>query len=118
MAPMVLLDLWEAGGNDHRADVAAGLGWLDQHPEVAEELISDEAGLVWRKVGRREPRKAARALAAATTRVRPGWRLPGVDRLMPPGPRRPRVPPLRAGLAALRVATTPTDRRTRNDAGG
>jgi hypothetical protein len=84
MAPMVLLDLWEAGGHDHRAEVAAGLGWLDRHPEVAEELISDETGLVWRKVGRREPRKAARALAAATTGVRPGWHLPGVDRLMPP----------------------------------
>ena len=53
MAPMVLLDLLEAGGNDHRAEVAAGLAWLDEHPEVSEELISDEAGLVWRKVGRR-----------------------------------------------------------------
>jgi hypothetical protein len=84
MAPMVLLDLWEAGGHDHRAEVAAGLGWLDRHPEVREELIVDEAGLVWRKVGRREPRKAARALNAATTGVHPAWHLPGVDRLMPP----------------------------------
>jgi len=83
MPPMVLMDLWEAGGHDHRAEVAAGLGWLDQHPEVREDLISDEDSLVWRKVGRREPRKAARALAAASTRLRPGWQLPGVDRLMP-----------------------------------
>jgi hypothetical protein len=84
MAPMVLLDLWEAGGTDHRAEVAKGLGWLDRHPEVPAELISDDAGLVWRKVGRREPRKAARALGAATTAVRPGWHLPGIDLLMPP----------------------------------
>jgi hypothetical protein len=84
MAPMVLLDLQEAGGADHRSDIAAGLAWLDRHPEVSEELISDEAGLVWRKAGRREPRKAARALAATTTRIRPGWHLPGVDRVFPP----------------------------------
>ena len=35
--------------------------WLDNHPEVVEELVAERFGLVWRKVGRREPRKAARA---------------------------------------------------------
>jgi len=83
MAPMVLLDLHEAGGSDRRPEVAAGLRWLDDHPEVVEELVSDRFGVVWRKVGRREPRKAARALNAATSAVAPGWRAPGVDRLFP-----------------------------------
>ena len=83
MAPMVLLDLLEAGGQDHRREVAAGLSWLDRHPEVVEELVSDRFGLVWRKVGRREPPKAARALGAATTSVRSGFHLP-LDRLLPP----------------------------------
>jgi hypothetical protein len=84
MAPMVLFDLWEAGGADHRAEIARGLQWLDRHPEVVEELVSDRFGLVWRKVGRREPRKAARMLGAATTSFAPRWRTPGLDRLLPP----------------------------------
>lgn len=84
MAPMVLLDLWEAGGEDHRPEVAAGLAWLETHPEVVEELVSDRFGVVWRKVGRREPPKAARALGAMTTSVWPGLHVPGVDRVLPP----------------------------------
>lgn len=84
MAPMVLLDLKAAGGADHGQSVARGLTWLESHPETVEELISDRWQLVWRKVGRREPRKAARALSALTTSVRPGTHLPGLDRLLPP----------------------------------
>ena len=84
MAPMVLMDLWEAGGADHRAEVAAGLAWFDHNPEVVEELRSDRFGLVWRKVGRREPPKAARAVGAATTSLWPGARVPALDRLLPP----------------------------------
>ena len=84
MAPMVLFDLWEAGGADHRAEIVAGLGWVDDHPEVVEELVTERFGLVWRKVGRREPRKAARAIAAAATSVWQGARVPGLDRALPP----------------------------------
>lgn len=84
MAPMVLFDLWEAGGEDRRADIVAGLSWLDAHPEVVEELVSERFGLVWRKVGRREPRKAARAIGAAATSVWQGATVPGLDRLLPP----------------------------------
>ncbi|MFC4784717.1 hypothetical protein ACT8ZV_09595 [Nocardioides sp. MAHUQ-72] len=84
MAPMALLDLWEAGGSDHRAEVASGLAWLDHHPEVVEELVSDRFGLVWRKVGRREPPKAARGIGALTTALRPGLHAPGIDTLLPP----------------------------------
>jgi hypothetical protein len=84
MAPMVLFDLWEAGGDDRRAEIAAGLGWIDSHPEVVEELVAERFGLVWRKVGRREPRKAARAIGAATTSLWQGFAVPGVDRVLPP----------------------------------
>lgn len=84
MAPMVLLDLLEAGGSDHRNEIARGVGWLTSHPEVVEELVSDRFSLIWRKVARREPRKAARALGAATTALRPGLRMPGIGALLPP----------------------------------
>lgn len=84
MAPMILHDLREAGGADHLASVAAGIRWLDTHPEVLDELVSERFGLVWRKVGRRESGKAARAVAAATTSLRPGLHLPGLTRLLPP----------------------------------
>jgi hypothetical protein len=85
MAPMALFDLLEAGGDDRRSEIALGVSWLDAHPETVEELVSERWGLVWRKVGRREPGKAARAVNAATTSVRPGFHLPGLDRLLPPG---------------------------------
>jgi hypothetical protein len=85
MAPMVLRDLFEAGGDDHRREVAAGLAWLLEPAETAEEMISERFGLVWRKVGRREPRKAARAASAAATWMAPARELPGLDRLLPPG---------------------------------
>jgi hypothetical protein len=84
MAPMVLFDLAEAGGTDHGDAVARGLGWLLRHPEVDEELVDADLGVVWRKVGRRERAKASRVAAGVTTAIRPGWRLPGVDRLLPP----------------------------------
>jgi hypothetical protein len=83
MAPMVLFDLARAGGSDHSEAVARGVQWLTTHPETSTELVSGSDGLIWRKVGRREPAKAARKLAAATTAIRPGWHLPGIDRLFP-----------------------------------
>lgn len=84
MAPMALLDLLDAGGGDHRGPIATGLRWLDTHPEVTEELVEDRLGVVWRKVGRREPRKAARALNAAVSSFSPHRRAPGLDRVLPP----------------------------------
>lgn len=84
MAPMALFDLVEAGGSDHRDAIARGLAWLDSHPEVLDELVSERWGLVWRKVGRREPRKAARALHAAVSAAVPGARAPGLDVVLPP----------------------------------
>lgn len=84
MAPMALLELLDANGDDHTDAVILGLGWLDTHPEVIDDLINDHRALIWRKVGRREPAKAARKLSAVTTSLRPGWRLPGLDAVMPP----------------------------------
>jgi hypothetical protein len=52
LAPAALLDLLDAGGADHRPAVAAGLGWVEQHPEVVEEIVSERFGLVWSGVDR------------------------------------------------------------------
>lgn len=83
MAPMALFELQEAGGRDHTDAIALGLSWLRSHPEVIEEMVSSTHDVIWRKVGRREPPKAARSLAAVSTSLRPGHRLPGVDRILP-----------------------------------
>ena len=84
MAPMALFDLVEAGGDDHTDEIVLGLDWLDTHPEVLDELISDRHAQVWRKVGRREPAKAARKIGALTTALRAGWHLRGLDSILPP----------------------------------
>ena len=78
LAPMALLDLHEAGGADHRAAIATGLAWLDRHPEVVEELVSDRFALVWRKVDRPVPAQAPRPDAVVDHECRPdelGWLL-------------------------------------------
>jgi hypothetical protein len=84
MAPMALFDLLEAGGADHLSAVARGLDWIAQHPEVPEPLIAPDLGVIWRKVGRREPSKAMRKLRAVTTSIRPGLRFGALDVAFPP----------------------------------
>ncbi|MBN9335935.1 MAG: hypothetical protein J0I64_20950 [Devosia sp.] len=86
MAPMALLDLHDAGGTDHRDAIMKGLDWIDHHPETAEPIASPEDAMIWRKVGRREPRKLVRALSALTTAAVTGWHLPYLDAAFPPGP--------------------------------
>lgn len=83
MAPMALLDLWEAGGSAHWRNIISGLDWLDAHPEVGEALVSDRIGVVWRKVGRRDPAKLARKLAAASSALHTGGRPLGIDWMFP-----------------------------------
>ena len=83
MAPMALGDLAAAGGDDHGDAVRLGLHWLEHHPEVLDDLVSTHWAQVWRKVGRREPAKAARKLSAVTTSIRPDWHLPGMDAVLP-----------------------------------
>jgi hypothetical protein len=85
MGPMALHELREAGGDDHDAATALGLRWLDTHPEVIDELISERLNVIWRKVGRHEQRKVVRRVAALTTAGIPGLHLPLIDRVWPPG---------------------------------
>lgn len=83
MAPMALFDLADAGGTDRSTQIVEGLRWLGTHPEVDEDLVVDRPGIIWRKVGRREPAKLVRKLSAVTTSIRPGLHLPGLDTLFP-----------------------------------
>jgi hypothetical protein len=84
MAPMALFDLAEAGGADHRAAIAAGLSWLTDHPETPTSLLDEASGAIWRKVGRREPRKAVRSIRSASTALSPRLRLGLLDRVFRP----------------------------------
>ncbi|HUC58418.1 MAG TPA: hypothetical protein VMA95_13520 [Streptosporangiaceae bacterium] len=85
MAPMALLDLASAGGDSHLGAIRAGLRWLTAPPETTQPLIEPQVPAIWRKVARGDPRKLVRGLAALTTAVSPGWSLPGIDRMFPPG---------------------------------
>jgi hypothetical protein len=83
MAPMALMDLFDAGGDEHSDAIDRGVRWLTTHPEILEDLVDPRVGVVWRKVGRREPAKAVRKLNALTTAIRPGMTTPGLDRAFP-----------------------------------
>jgi hypothetical protein len=84
MGPMALLDLREAGGRDHFRSVIRGLEWIDRHPEVSGSMVDGKENVIWRKAGRREPKKAVRAISALTTATHAGMKLPGLDTLFPP----------------------------------
>jgi hypothetical protein len=86
MGPMALFDLYEAGGSRHGDAIAHGLSWLWRHPETTDELLDDRTGAIWRKVGRREPRKAVRSIRSVATSLRSGMRIAPLDRLFPAGP--------------------------------
>ena len=84
MGPMGLHDLREAGGPDCLPAIVRGLEWLTSAPELSGgSLIDTDADLVWRKVARREPRKAARYVQAAASRVHPSLRVPALDVVFP-----------------------------------
>ncbi|ODT82134.1 MAG: hypothetical protein ABS76_09635 [Pelagibacterium sp. SCN 64-44] len=84
MAPMALLDLHAAGGSDYRAAVLKGLDWIDAPPEADDPLVSPQDGVIWRKIGRREPPKLVRSVSSMTTALAQGWHLPGLDMAFPP----------------------------------
>jgi len=85
MAPMALMALEHLSAIDFRSPIARGLGWLAQAPELrGGSLIDEGAGLIWRKVARREPRKFSRYAQAAASRLHPAIRTPGLDILFPP----------------------------------
>lgn len=86
MAPMALHAVEDAGGPSFAKEVALGLEWLRSSPELSGgSLVDDEAGLIWRKVARREPSKLARKLQALASAAHPSLRVPGVDAVLPPG---------------------------------
>jgi hypothetical protein len=85
MAPMALLDLADAGGQDHLDAICRGLRWLENRPESSEDLVLDEPPVTWRKVARGDRRKVVRGARAASTRLHPSIRLQALDRVWGPG---------------------------------
>lgn len=86
MGPMALFDLAQAGGTCHTRAIVTGLLWLTGTPELGrrDELIDDDHLVVWRKVGRTDPRKLVRTVRAATSGVRAGLRVSMLDSLFRP----------------------------------
>lgn len=84
MAPMALFELQEAGGPDFSDAIHQGLTWVRFAPEVGCSLIDDDLPLIWRKVGRCDPRKFVRASRSITTYLHPALRLKWLDMLFPP----------------------------------
>lgn len=85
MAPMALLALERTAGIDLQPPIAKGLAWLAHARELGGgSLIDQSAGLIWRKVARREPRKLSRYAQAAASRLHPAFRAPGLGTLFPP----------------------------------
>lgn len=92
MGPMALLDAWLARdggagriGGGYAAAIERGLDWLVSAPELGGGSLMDRsAGVVWRKVARREPNKLSRQLQAAFSRLHAGLRAPALDWLFPP----------------------------------
>jgi len=84
MAPMALFALQEACGTDHTDAMVKSLKWLASTPEIGGSLIDTQAGVIWRKVARREPFKVSRRTQAHASRVNPSWRVPGFDWAFPP----------------------------------
>jgi len=83
MGPMALFDLAECGGEDFTAEIRKGLEWMDTTTELSNCLIDDELQLIWRKIGRTDPKKALRGARAALSRVHPGLRAGWPDRVFP-----------------------------------
>jgi hypothetical protein len=85
LAPMALRALQDAAGLDCERAILRGLHWLAAPPELkGASLIDETAGLIWRKVGRREPRKLCRYTQAIAARIHSRLRVPGLDTLFPP----------------------------------
>jgi hypothetical protein len=84
MAPMVLLDLADAGGACHLEAICQGLRWLAAPSEVGEHLVDDNLPVIWRKVARNDPGKVVRGVAAARTAIWPGTSSAAIGRLFPP----------------------------------
>jgi len=85
MAPMALFAAAEAADTSFDGAVARGLRWLASAPELSGgSLIDRPAGLIWRKVARREPAKLSRYIQSGASRLSPHLRAPGLDVFFPP----------------------------------
>jgi hypothetical protein len=84
MAPMALIAAGKATRIDFSGAVHLGLDWLEHSPELGgRSLIDEGAGLIWRKVARREPGKLSRSLQAVASRLHRSLRVPGLDLALP-----------------------------------
>jgi hypothetical protein len=84
MGPMALFALRDAGGPDFSKEINLGLSWLASAPELdGGSLIDDAAGVIWRKVARREPNKFTRYAQAAASWLHPSLRVPAIDATLP-----------------------------------
>lgn len=84
MGPMALLTVKQAGGEDYAEAVNRSLSWLERAPEIDGSLMDTQAGLIWRKVCRREPNKLSRSLQALVSGPCPSLRVPRLNWLFPP----------------------------------
>jgi hypothetical protein len=85
MAPMALLDLAAAGGQAYLEAICRGLRWLAGPPEIREDLILDKPPVTWRKVTCGDRRTTVRGIRAQSAWLRPGIRLPALNRVLRPG---------------------------------
>ena len=85
MAPMALMAAASAARTNYDEAIGRGLEWLWGAPEIGgRSLVDRGAGLIWRKVARREPAKLSRYVQAAISKVSPNLRAPGLDPIFPP----------------------------------
>jgi hypothetical protein len=84
MAPMALFAVEDATGVMFDAEIGRSLDWLALAPELGGgSLIDEHAGLIWRKVARREPNKLSRYVQAMASRFHQELRVPGLDMILP-----------------------------------
>src|SRR5690606_8658542 len=53
-------------------------------PICTGSMVDENENVIWRKAGRRELKKVARGISAATTAIYPGFTHPGLDTIFPP----------------------------------
>ena len=85
MAPMALFAAGDASATTFHRAIARGLDWLMRAPELdGQSLVDEPAGVIWRKVARREPGKLTRYLQAGLSRVSAELPASTLDALFPP----------------------------------
>jgi hypothetical protein len=85
MAPMALFAVAQAANLNFDEAIARGLKWLQRSPELnGGSLFDADAGLIWRKIARREPAKLSRYVQAGASYLSPNLRAPGINTIFPP----------------------------------